>query len=150
MNLLQMLLVRGVVAMLWNQPYQHALIRWGTQLHDRFMLSSVIRQDLKDVLTALRGAGFAFEDSWFDAHLEFRFPNLGSVTADGVQLELRRALEPWNVLAEESVSGRTVRSVDSSMERVEVALRAISIRPVMLSPAMAAACRYSRPSSPAH
>ena len=74
MNLLQMLLVRGVVAMLWKQPYEHDLIRWGTQLHDRFMLSSVVRQDLKEVLTALRSAGFAFEDSWFDAHLEFRFP----------------------------------------------------------------------------
>jgi uncharacterized protein (DUF2126 family) len=123
MNLLQMLLIRGVVAMFWKQPYEHDLIRWGTALHDRFMLPAVIRQDLKDVLKTLRGSGFAFEDCWFDAHLEFRFPLIGSIAADGVRFELRRALEPWNVLAEESVSGSTVRSVDSSLERVQVALQ---------------------------
>jgi len=123
MHLLQMLLIRGLVCMFWKQPYEHGLIRWGTVLHDRFMLPAVIRRDLKDVLSELRQAGLAFEDAWFDAHLEFRFPLIGSVFADGIELELRRALEPWNVLAEESVSGRTVRSVDSSLERVQVALR---------------------------
>jgi len=112
-----------VVAMFWKQPYEHDLIRWGTALHDRFMLPAAIRQDLKDVLKTLRGAGFAFEDGWFDAHLEFRFPLIGSIAAEGVRFELRRALEPWNVLAEESVSGSTVRSVDSSLERVQVALQ---------------------------
>jgi uncharacterized protein (DUF2126 family) len=122
MNLLQMLLIRGLVAMFWKQPYRHDLIRWGTTLHDSFMLPAAIRHDLQDVLDALRASGFAFEDEWFNAHLDFRFPRIGSVSAEGVELELRRALEPWNVLAEESVSGSTVRTVDSSLERVQVAL----------------------------
>jgi len=72
------------------------------------------------VLALLRRSGFDFEDEWFSSHLEFRFPKIGSVAADGIELELRRALEPWNVLAEETVSGRTVRSVDSSLERMQV------------------------------
>jgi uncharacterized protein (DUF2126 family) len=117
-----MLLIRGLVAMFWKQPYRHDLIRWGTTLHDSFMLPAAIRHDLQDVLDALRASGFAFEDEWFNAHLDFRFPRIGSVSAEGVELELRRALEPWNVLAEESVSGSTVRTVDSSLERVQVAL----------------------------
>jgi uncharacterized protein (DUF2126 family) len=40
-------------------------------------------------------------------------------------MELRKALEPWNVLAEESVSGNTVRSVDASLERVQVTLEGV-------------------------
>jgi len=120
MNLLQMLLVRALVSMFWKTPFEGSLARWGTALHDRFMLPEFIRRDLRDVLSRLRLSGYNFEDEWFDAHLEFRFPKIGSIAADGVELELRHALEPWNVLAEETYSGRTVRSVDSSMERMQV------------------------------
>jgi len=45
---------------------------------------------------------------------------------DGVELELRKGLEPWNVLAEETTSGRTVRSVDSSLERIQVKLSGVT------------------------
>jgi uncharacterized protein (DUF2126 family) len=120
MNLLQMLLVRALVSMLWKTPFEGSLVRWGTALHDRFMLPEFIRRDLREVLSRLRLSGYNFEDEWFDSHLEFRFPKIGSIAADGVELELRHALEPWNVLAEETYSGRTVRSVDSSMERMQV------------------------------
>jgi len=120
MNLLQMLLVRALVSMLWKTPFEGSLVRWGTALHDRFMLPEFIRRDLREVLSRLRLSGYNFEDEWFDSHLEFRFPKIGSIAADGIELELRHALEPWNVLAEETYSGRTVRSVDSSMERMQV------------------------------
>jgi uncharacterized protein (DUF2126 family) len=122
MVLAEMLLVRGLVCMLWKKPFQGSLVRWGTALHDRFMLPHFIEHDFADVLIALRNAGFNFEDSWFAAHLEFRFPKIGSIAIDGVELELRHALEPWNVLAEEATSGGTVRSVDSSLERIQVKL----------------------------
>jgi uncharacterized protein (DUF2126 family) len=127
MNLLQMLLVRALVSMFWKAPFEGSLVRWGTALHDRFMLPEFIRRDLREVLARLRQAGYNFEDEWFDAHLEFRFPKIGSIAADGVELELRHALEPWNVLAEETFSGRTVRSVDSSMERMQVKVSGFTV-----------------------
>jgi len=122
MTLLQMLLIRGLVCMFWKNPFDGGFVRWGTALHDRFMLPDAIKRDFFEVLAQLRRSGCDFEDDWFAAHLEFRFPKIGSISAEGVELELRHALEPWNVLPEETVSGRTVRSVDSSLERIQVKL----------------------------
>jgi len=123
MSLAQMLLVRGLVSRFWRDPYVSKVTRWGTSLHDRFLLPHFAWQDFKDVLRDLNQAGYPFEENWFAPHFEFRFPVVGSVATDGVEVELRRALEPWNVLAEESAAGGTARSVDSSLERVQVTVR---------------------------
>ena len=120
MNLLQMLLVRALVCLFWKQPFVAELVRWESTLHDRFMMPHFVREDFEEVLHYIRSAGLPFEDDWFRTHLEFRFPKIGSIAAEGVELELRQALEPWNVLAEETSSGRTGRSVDSSLERMQV------------------------------
>ena len=120
MGLTEMLVIRALVSTFWKRPFQGCLVRWGTALHDRFMLPHFVRRDFSDVLTQLRGSGYNFEEKWFASHLEFRFPKIGSIAVEGVELELRHALEPWNVLAEETTSGRTFRSVDSSLERMQV------------------------------
>lgn len=120
MSLVQQLLLRALIARFWKTPYQHRLARWGTELHDRFLLPHFIEQDLQDVLAEMRQAGFALQDAWFAPHLEFRFPLLGNVTYRGVHLELRQAIEPWHVLGEEVGSGGPIRYVDSSVERLQV------------------------------
>ena len=126
MGLMQMLLVRALICLFWKQPYEGGLIRWGTALHDRFMLPYFVEKDFKEVLSALSDAGYALEPEWFRTHVEFRFPKIGSMIAHGVEVELRQALEPWNVLAEETNSGRTGRSVDSSLERIQVKVNGLS------------------------
>ena len=126
MGLIEMLLIRALVCIFWKRPFEGSLVRWGSTLHDRFMLPHFVRRDFSEVLTYLRGSGYNFEEKWFAAQLEFRFPKIGSIAAEGVELELREALEPWNVLAEETTSGRTVRAVDSSFERIQVKLSGIA------------------------
>jgi uncharacterized protein (DUF2126 family) len=121
-NLANALLVRALVASFWKQPFQGRLVRWGASLHDRFMLPDAVKSDFSEVLGHLCQSGYQIEEKWFASHFEFRFPKIGSIAADGIELEFRRALEPWNVLAEEAISGRTFRSVDSSLERLQVKL----------------------------
>jgi len=120
MSLLQMLLLRAMVVRFWQTPYHGNLNRWGTELHDRYMLPHFVAQDMRDVVLDLQRAGYAFEFEWFAPFLEFRFPRFGTVVYQGIEIELRQAIEPWHVLGEEVSAGGTARYVDSSVERMQV------------------------------
>jgi uncharacterized protein (DUF2126 family) len=120
MSVVQQLLIRALVARFWREPYRAPLTRWGTELHDRWLLPTFIWMDLLDVLAEMKQAGHAFDPSWFAPHFEFRFPLAGDLQALGMELTLRNALEPWHVMGEEGAVGGTVRFVDSSLERIEV------------------------------
>lgn len=126
MSLVQSLLLRALVARFWKEPYKGKLIHWGTELHDRWMLPHFVAQDIADVVKDLRSFGYAFEKRWFDPFVEFRFPRFGTVAYEGIELELRQAIEPWNVLGEEMSGGGTARYVDSSVERMQLRVRGLT------------------------
>ncbi len=120
MGLLEMLLVRALICMFWKKPFEGALVRWGTALHDRFMLPEFVRRDFWMCSPSYAGPGMPSRTDGLLRTLSSAFQKSDRSLHDGVELELRHALEPWNVLAEETTSGGTVRIVDSSLERIQV------------------------------
>ncbi len=156
MALVQALLVRSLVARLWEDPFTPRLVRWGTELHDRFLLPHEVAADIATVVDDLVDHGIDFEQSWLDPFLEFRFPRLGTVEVEGIRIELRGAIEPWLVLGEEVSQSGTSRYVDSSVERLQVRVegftpgrlvvtcngRAIPLRPAGTPGTWVAGVRY--------
>ena len=123
MCIVQLLLLRCIVAWFWNKPYKKKLVRWGTTLYDKYMLPHYVQQDLQEVMNELQEAGYPFQLEWLETFLEFRFPLHGKIKVQNIELELRMGIEPWHVLGEESSSGGTARFVDSSVERIEVKVK---------------------------
>lgn len=126
MSLVQVLLIRCLVARFWNEPYKKPLVRWGTALHDRFMMPHYVWSDIKEVVRDLNEHGYPFKLEWLVPFEEFRFPHYGRVQIDDMNMELRWAIEPWHVLGEEVTQSGTARYVDSSVERLQVRLTGLT------------------------
>ncbi|MCV7149039.1 DUF2126 domain-containing protein [Mycobacterium riyadhense] len=120
MAMVQSLLVRSLVTWFWGEPLRAPLIRHGANLHGRYLLPHFLIHDIAEVAADLRAHGIAFETSWLDPFTEFRFPRIGTAVFDGVEIELRGAIEPWHTLGEEATATGTARYVDSSVERIQV------------------------------
>lgn len=120
MALVQVLLLRCLISRFWQTPYHQPLVRWGTLLHDKFMLPHFVWEDMRDVVRDLNEHGYPFQLEWLAPFEEFRFPHYGRVQLGDIQIELRWAIEPWHVLGEEVSSFGTSRYVDSSLERLQV------------------------------
>lgn len=123
MSVVQQAFMMAIVCKFWEEPYFGNPINWNTDLHDRFMLPYFVYRDFKEVIFDLQNQGFSFLSKDFDPFFEFRFPQYGICYLDGMEIELRMALEPWNVLGEENTSQGTSRGVDSATERVQVKIK---------------------------
>lgn len=126
MSIVQQLLIRALVVKFWKTPFKEKLVRWGTTLHDRFLLPHFISEDFQDVLSDLHQCGFEMKMDYFAPHFEFRFPIMGKINYKGIDLEFRTAIEPWYVLGEEPAGGSTTRYVDSSLERLQVKVKGMT------------------------
>lgn len=126
MSMVQFLLIRTLLAWFWKTPYNHKLVRWGTELHDRFLLPHYCYKDMTEVVNSLRDAGYGFDISWFEPFFSFRFPFLGELQVDDINIEIKMAIEPWHVLGEEMSSTGTSRFVDSSLERIQVKISGLT------------------------
>ena len=85
MSLLQMLLLRALVARFWREPYRG---RAGPLGHARCTTAGCCRTSSPPTCATsssdLRRAGYAFAPAWFAPFVEFRFPRYGTVTYDGI------------------------------------------------------------------
>jgi uncharacterized protein (DUF2126 family)/transglutaminase-like putative cysteine protease len=123
----QAILVRALVAAFTAAPYRHPLVRWGQELHDRFLLPYYLWHDFEDVLAHLAAHGVALPTDGYRPFVELRCPLAGAIEVGPARVEVRSAIEPWHVLGEEATQHGTARYVDSSVERLE--LRTIGLDP---------------------
>ncbi len=122
MNSLQHLLMRALVARFWKSPLREGPVDWGFMLRDKFRLPHYLWEDLRGVLADLRASGYNFQEEWFLPFLESRFPSYGEAQAGECTVQLRLALEAWQVLGEEMTAVGTARAVDSAVERLQVSV----------------------------
>ena len=77
MSAAQMLLVRAAVAAFWQHPYERRMVRWGTRLHDEFLLPHFCEADFQDALEELSGLGTRARSRLVRAAFRLSLPAIG-------------------------------------------------------------------------
>ena len=118
MAMVQSLLVRSLVAWFWEEPLRAPLIRHGANCMADICCRTFLIHDIADVRGRPACARRRLRDQLAGPVHRVPVPRIGTAVFDGVELELRGAIEPWNVLGEEVDGRRHRRYVDSSVERI--------------------------------
>jgi uncharacterized protein (DUF2126 family) len=126
MATVQTLITRGLIARLAAEPYDAPMVRWGTQLHDRFMLPHYLWADVKDIVDDFARHGVPMKGEWLRPFLDHRCPVAGVQQFGDITLELRLGLEPWPVLGEQQAAASVARYVDASLERIQVRVNGVT------------------------
>lgn len=126
------LFLRAIFARLVADPFKSPFVRWAGELHDRFLLPSFIWQDLSAICAELADHDIPFDVEWLRSYWAWRFPVIGSFKLQyeeeddeshhEAEVVFRQALEAWPLLGESPNAGTVSRTVDSSMDRIEVAV----------------------------
>ena len=100
-----------------RSPIAATLVRWGTALHDRFMLPHFVAQDFATCSRISTPRASRSRPTGSRRTSSFAFRCIGTRRPRRTsQLELRQAIEPWHVLGEESAAAApramSIRSVE--------------------------------------
>ena len=113
-----------------EEALQNGLVRWGTALHDRFLLPHFVKQDFEDVTDFLREAGYGISADWFTPQWEFRFPKIGVIAVGPWDWNCARRWNHGMSWARKPAARGTARSVDSSLDRVQVKVERLNGGPL--------------------
>ena len=130
MNLAQQLLIRALIAWFWREPRDGPLVRWGTALHDRFMLPHFVWADFLDGArpTSARPATPSIPPGSRPS-ARSASPSTARSNTAGSGSSCATPWSPGTSWARRAPAGGTVRFVDSSVERLQVLCHRLQPRP---------------------
>jgi uncharacterized protein (DUF2126 family) len=116
-------MLRALAVMLAKQDSHHALIEWGSRLHDRFALPFYLLQDLHTIFDDLRSAGLGLGEPITRRLCADNWRHVGDAELAGCRLDVDLAIEFWPLLGDVTEQAGGSRLVDASTKRLQLTLR---------------------------